>query len=63
VRDTAVLAGKRAWWEFDVESVGYVLRRFVEALTGDVRDVPLRRRLVVETMTRLAWVLDLWAAR
>jgi hypothetical protein len=37
--------------EFDAAYVGYMLRRFVEVLTGDVRDLPLWRRLVVETMT------------
>jgi predicted kinase len=39
---------------FDPEYVGYMLMRFVETPTGDFQDLPLWRRLVVETMTGLA---------
>lgn len=39
---------------FDPEYVGYMLMPFVESPTGDFQDLPLWRRLVIETMAGLA---------
>jgi hypothetical protein len=39
---------------FDPEYVGYMLMPFVEPPTGDFQDLPLWRRLVIQTMIGLA---------